>query len=80
MTSATPENVADLPIGTIVRWTFDDGEPASAVRVGADEWLGSGNPDAFDDELMGADNGHEPPAFVVYIPAALGIVDEGVPS
>lgn len=75
----TPENVASLPIGTIVRWTFEDGEPACAIRVGADEWLGCGNPDAFDDEMMSRDGG-EPTAFVVYIPAALGIVDEGVPS
>lgn len=74
----TLENVADLPIGAIVRWTFKDGEPACAVRVGENVWLGSGNAAAFDDEMMSRDGG-EPIAFVVYIPVASGVVDEGVP-
>lgn len=56
----TPENVADLPIGTVVRF-YDDGDPFLATKIGPGQW--EGDEDAYtDDSLADPDL---PPALVV---------------
>lgn len=68
----TPENVASLPVGTIVRWTRDDGEPACAIKIRPDAWDVSGVPsddedDTFSDDFIAESDG-APPAFIAYLP------------
>lgn len=61
----TPENVASLPVGAIVRWT--DVWPGVAVRRDADLWRGAvGN--MSDADVV------EPsvPAFIAYLPGEEG--------
>lgn len=57
----TPENVASLPVGAIVRWT--DVWPGVAVRRDADLWNGTGG------NMSDADVS-EPsvPAYIAYLP------------
>lgn len=73
----TPGNVASLPVGTIVRWTWeptenDDGGPAAAIRVGPDAWevTGQSYMDVFynDRGILGEYEDDVPPAFIAYLP------------
>lgn len=70
----TPENVAGLPVGTIVRWTWpeDDenapGAPACAVKVGPLWWIAGVHLGlACGDDII-AEGGGAPPAFIAYLP------------
>jgi hypothetical protein len=57
----TPENVARLPVGTVVRW----GHQCHATRTGPDVWVGY-----YGDYDDGGIADPEPPAHIVSIPAA----------
>lgn len=56
----TPDNVGALPVGTIVRWTWESGEPCCAVRLGPVWWSGG----YFDCDIGEGDI----PAFIAYLP------------
>lgn len=58
----TPENVASLPIGTVVRF-YDGGDAFSATKVEPDRW--EGDEDVYDDDSLS--NPDESPALVVTI-------------
>lgn len=60
----TPENVAALPVGTIVRWTYGANE-WRATKHGPDHWMGDGPINHYDDEIVDTET---PPAFIAYLP------------
>lgn len=62
----TPENVASLPVGAIVRWSRTDG-PSCAIRVGPDRWEASG----MSSDLPGTDEDvsvPRPATYIAYLP------------
>lgn len=60
----TPENVASLPVGAIVRWEHA-GKEWRATKRGPDRWVVRGVISHSDSEI--AEEG-TPPAFIAYLP------------